>query len=302
MVFLQHMGQWFKAYALGRALARSAARQQPMHELAVLNERLEARLEARLEVMEQHVQALQQEVSSGRSHLDETLREGLAALEKQVNRAGREQFKTNSLAETQLERLTEALEMLRVADERRNAEQNDLLKQIGTAHAEGRMNVATSLLPVLDSLDEAQRSGRSVLDQQAAAPVAAPGLLERLRGQSSADTERIQQLREALDAWLVGLTFVYERLLGVLAAEGIQPIEAEGQPFDPQQHVVLDVVPAHDDLPPGMVAAELRRGYSINGRVLRHAEVAVAKQHEAAVGETARPGEGTTSPLEDTRS
>jgi molecular chaperone GrpE len=198
--------------------------------------------------------------------------------------------------------LTEALEMLRAADEHRSSEQDDLLQQIGRAHAEGRMQVASALLPVLDGLDEAQRSGRAVLGQQAAAPVPAPGLLERLRGQNSADAERTRQLREALDAWLVGLTFVYDRLLGVLAAEGIQPIEAEGQPFDPQRHVVLEVVPAHDDMPPGMVAAELRRGYSVNGRVLRHAEVAVAKQREAAIGDTAQAGEGATPSLEDARS
>jgi molecular chaperone GrpE len=301
MVFWQHLGQWFKGYALGRALARSAA-QQPTYELLLLAERLEARLEARLELLEQQVQAWQQEAASGRTHLDEALRDGLASLEKQVNRAGREQFKTNSLAETQFERLTEALEMLRAADERRNTEQDNLLQQIGAARAEGRMNVATSLLPVLDGLDEAQRSGRAMLDQQVAVPTPAPGLFERLRGQSSADTERVQQLREAMDAWLVGLTFVYERLLGVLAAEGIQPIEAEGQPFDPQRHVVLEVVPARDDLPPGTVAAELRRGYSANGRVLRHAEVAVAKQREAAIGDTAQAGEGATPSLEDARS
>jgi molecular chaperone GrpE len=302
MVFWQHLGQWFKGYALGRALARSAARQQPTNELALLTERLEARLEARLELLEQYAQTLQQEMSSVQAHLDETLRDGLASLEKQVNRAGREQFKANSLAETQFERLTEALEMLRAADEHRSAEQDNLLQQIGTARTEGRMHVASSLLPVLDGLDEAQRSGRAVLEQQAAAPAPTPGLFERLRGQSGADAERVQQLREAMDAWLVGLTFVYERLLGVLAAEGIQPIEAEGQPFDPQQHVVLDVVPARDDLPPGTVAAELRRGYSVYGRVLRHAEVAVAKQHEVAVGDTAQAGDRATPPLEDARS
>jgi molecular chaperone GrpE len=71
---------------------------------------------------------------------------------------------------------------------------------------------------------------------------------------------------------------VRQRLLGVLADEGIMPIAAEGQSFDPHLHVALEVVPPSDDLPPGHVAAELRRGYMAGERVLRHAEVAVSGQ------------------------
>jgi molecular chaperone GrpE len=88
--------------------------------------------------------------------------------------------------------------------------------------------------------------------------------------------QQVEALRGALDSWLVGLTFVRQRLLDVLAAEGVRPMDAEGQPFDPRLHVALEVVPAGDELPPGTVAAELRRGYLVGDRVLRHAEVAVS--------------------------
>src|SRR5947199_211805 len=44
----------------------------------------------------------------------------LAALEKQISRAGREQLKANSLAEAQLAQLTAALDALRAADARRD--------------------------------------------------------------------------------------------------------------------------------------------------------------------------------------
>jgi molecular chaperone GrpE (heat shock protein) len=43
-------------------------------------------------------------------------------------------------------------------------------------------------------------------------------------------------------------------------------------------HIAMDVVPASAKLPPGTVATELRRGYHIGSRVLRHAEVAVSSE------------------------
>ena len=213
------------------------------------------------------------------------LRQGLAALEKQISRAGREQLKANSLAEAQLEQLAAALELLRTADARRDAEVASVHEQARDARAAARLEVVRALLPALDGLDEALRSGERLLEQAAAAPAdrPAPGrtLLARLRGALSrpapADHPEAA-LRAAMAAWLVGLTFVRQRLLDVLAAEGVRPMDAQGQPFDPQRHVALEVVPAGDSLPPGTVAAELRRGYLVHDRVLRHAEVAVSRE------------------------
>jgi molecular chaperone GrpE len=214
------------------------------------------------------------------------LRQGLAALEKQISRAGREQLKANSLAEAQLEQLAGALELLRVADTRRDAEVARLHEQARGAQAAARLEVVRAVLPALDGLDEALRSGQRLLEQAAAAPDdRSPALLARLRGSLSRlappehpEAASREALREAMAAWLVGLTFVRQRLLDALAAEGVRPMEAQGQPFDPQHHIALEVVPAGDGLPPGSVAAELRRGYLVHDRVLRHAEVAVSRQ------------------------
>jgi hypothetical protein len=82
----------------------------------------------RLETIEQRLDALDQTLRSLRDSTDAaarateelaTLREALAALEKQAGRAGREQFKANTLAEAQATRLDSALDMLRAADTRR---------------------------------------------------------------------------------------------------------------------------------------------------------------------------------------
>ena len=206
------------------------------------------------------------------------MQEALTALEKQVGRAGREQFKTNTLAEEQAARLTAALELLQAADSRRAAELAALREQTRAEQAAARLELVQALLPTLDGLDEALRSGRQLLEQQPpAVPARSPTLLERLSGHAPAAPPADSSLREAMAAWLDGLALVQQRLLDTLAAEGVRPMPALAQPFDPHQHMALEVVPASDTLPPGMVAAELRRGYLAGDRVLRAAEVAVAR-------------------------
>jgi molecular chaperone GrpE len=129
------------------------------------------------------------------------------------------------------------------------------------------------------------------------APPAQGGWLRQLFGepqptpappQPSAAQLQLAEQTAAIDAWVTGLTFVRKRLLDVLAAADVRPISATGQPFDPQQHVAIGVVPANEEHPPGTVAEELRRGYLAGERVLRHAEVLVAAGEERQLEEGAR--------------
>ena len=201
----------------------------------------------------------------------------LTALEKQIGRVGREQFKANTVAETQATQLGEALDLLRDAGERREGELTAQRDRSSTARMEARQDVARAVLPALDGLEEAMRSGQLLLAQ----PIAErrpESLLRSLLGLGTADNEgrEAATLRAALESWLQGLAFVRRRLLDVLAAEGIVPIEAVGQVFDPRQHVAIEIVPTSGALPADTVAYELRRGYLNGDRILRHAEVAVA--------------------------
>jgi molecular chaperone GrpE len=207
------------------------------------------------------------------------IEQGLAALEKQITRAGREQLKTNTLVETQIEQQRAALEALRAADERREGEATALRDQLRTVQQTARLEMVRAILPALDGLDEALRSGTQLLEQ--AAPQRRR-LLSRLRGHAPPSPAE-QTLRESMQAWLDGLQFVRQRLLEVLAAEGVLPMDADGQPFDPRRHIALDVVPARDR-PLGTVVSTLRQGYVAGDRILRHADVAVAGdsgQHDA---------------------
>ncbi len=237
------------------------------------------RVHTRLEALAHHLEDVaRQSEATGASHNGfetETVRDAITALEKQISRAGREQLKANSLTEAQTEKFSDALEMLRADNARRDAELTALREQMHVAETSARQDVIQAILPALDGLDEATRSGQKLLEQPGT-PAPSATFFERMWMRKEPPPQEVATLREGMAAWLVGLTFVRQRLLDVLAAEGVQPISAEGEPFDPEMHIAMDVVPASVDLPPGTVATELRRGYRIGNRVLRHAEVAVS--------------------------
>lgn len=204
----------------------------------------------------------------------DALQAAVAALEKQIGRAGREQLKANALAETQAERLAATVEALRAAEARREAELVAAQQQARAAVAEARLEVARSMLPALDGIDEAIRAGRATLEHGARREAPSELLQRLLLGNGAAEGPGGGASQAALAAWLDGLTIVRRRLLDALAAEGLTPIAAEGRPFDPRLHIAVEVVTA--SAPPGTVLQEIRRGFAAGARVVRHAEVAVA--------------------------
>jgi len=72
-----------------------------------------------------------------------------------------------------------------------------------------------------------------------------------------------------------GVEMVQKQILGILAKHGVEPIEALGQPFDPNLHEALTQTPSSEH-PEGTVVAVLGRGYKIHDRVLRPSKVAVS--------------------------
>jgi molecular chaperone GrpE len=72
------------------------------------------------------------------------------------------------------------------------------------------------------------------------------------------------------------LLLVERRILALLEREGVRPIPTVGQPFDPRHHLAVAAEP-HPDLPDGTVVAETLRGFTHEERVLRPAEVVVAR-------------------------
>jgi molecular chaperone GrpE len=76
------------------------------------------------------------------------------------------------------------------------------------------------------------------------------------------------------DKFLRGVELVYAKLVDGLRAEGLERIDAEGKPFDPELHEALMGSGDGDGEP--VVADVFRQGYTLRGRVIRPAGVRVS--------------------------
>jgi molecular chaperone GrpE len=94
------------------------------------------------------------------------------------------------------------------------------------------------------------------------------------------DFERAMQALPAErrdEDWVQGLTLIERKLRAALESTGLERIAAEGQPFDPWEHEAV-LQEERTDVAAGTVAAVARSGYRLAGKVLRPAQVVVAKE------------------------
>lgn len=89
------------------------------------------------------------------------------------------------------------------------------------------------------------------------------------------DLERALSNRPDDTAWSNGIELIQRKLLQILEAEGMQRIEAEGAPFDPNVHEAISQEPI-DGAESGSVVEVTRQGYKLGDRVIRPAQVKVA--------------------------
>ena len=123
-----------------------------------------------------------------------------------------------------------------------------------------------------------------------------------MRTAAEYDNFRKRSAREKDAAFGDGVAFAEEKLLGVAAntptqdenykkgvmmtleqcakafeAIGVEEIDAEGKPFDPQLCAAVMQQPAPEGAESGTVTQVLQKGYTYKGKVVRHASVAVAE-------------------------
>jgi molecular chaperone GrpE len=74
-----------------------------------------------------------------------------------------------------------------------------------------------------------------------------------------------------------GVALTHQSLLRVLRQEGVEPIQAQGQTFDPAWHEALGTIP-HENVgaEPGKVVRVIRQGYRMGERLLRPSRVIIA--------------------------
>ncbi|MCE9644208.1 nucleotide exchange factor GrpE [Candidatus Parcubacteria bacterium] len=75
--------------------------------------------------------------------------------------------------------------------------------------------------------------------------------------------------------WRKGMEYVRSQLLGILESHGLKALDPKGKPFDPREHAAVAEVPAENGEGDHTVAQVLQRGYTLNGKVLRPAQVKV---------------------------
>lgn len=213
------------------------------------------------------------------------LRTSVQRLEEQFSRAGKEQFRANTLAEARQQSLDALLEQQAETAAARARDVESLREHLTGTRQEGRLDVLRGLLPALDGLEEALASGRRLLQEEGQSVALTPAAARLPFGRRVAAAFQLvvapgsaRGEESALSAWVEGLSFVRDRLLVVLTAEGVQPIPTEGQPFDPHLHVAVDTAPAASRTSPGTIVREIRRGYARGDVVLRYAEVVVARE------------------------
>ena len=78
--------------------------------------------------------------------------------------------------------------------------------------------------------------------------------------------------------WMEGIRLVERKFKTSLEGQGVTPIKALGEPFDPNFHEAL----RQDKGKEGIVIEEFQRGYMLGDRVLRPAKVVVGNGEEEA--------------------
>ena len=93
------------------------------------------------------------------------------------------------------------------------------------------------------------------------------------------DIERALQERHSvpeLDAWSEGIQLIQRKLRTILETEGVEPIPGLGKMFDPTIHEAITFEEC-DGYCDGQVIDVVRQGYRLGDRVLRPAQVRVAR-------------------------
>ena len=85
------------------------------------------------------------------------------------------------------------------------------------------------------------------------------------------------------DALIKGVEIVLKKMYSTLESEGLSKIEAIGKPFDPKLHEAVVKVNT-EEYPDGTVIEEVRKGFILNGKVIRPSMVKIASTPKASNG------------------
>lgn len=196
----------------------------------------------------------------------------LEDLSQEVRRVGRELFKATRASERNQELFQTALEEVR----RLNTLVAELPDQTAEAVRAAKAAICRELVSVADALDASLTVARETLARlQEAADQPARGIAFRFSTTRALHASLAEALR-AMRQWNEGQQLLRERLMHALQSFGVRAVDATGRPFDPLVHRAV-AVERRADVPAGTIVAEDLRGYTLDGKILRYAEVIVAQ-------------------------
>lgn len=121
------------------------------------------------------------------------------------------------------------------------------------AHKFALEKFVRELLPVVDSLEKTVES------------TAEKGAADK----GGADSDLLARIRE-------GAEMTLNMMLGGLGKFNVKQMDPMGEPFDPQLHEAMSMVPA-PNVEPNTVVGVMQKGYTLNERLVRPAMVMIAK-------------------------
>lgn len=106
--------------------------------------------------------------------------------------------------------------------------------------------------------------------------------VEKLLGELLPVVDSLEKAEEAAkttdnaDSMAEGISLSLKLFVSTLEKSGIAIVDPLGEPFDPQLHEAMAMVP-NPDAEPNSVMDVMQRGYTLNGRLVRAAKVVVVK-------------------------
>lgn len=153
--------------------------------------------------------------------------------------------------EAQIEKLKEELvqakeQALRAAAETQNARRR-AEQDVEKAHKFGVEKFVNDMLPVADNLERAVEAASA----------------------EGADMASV----------IEGVELTLKTLVDGLTRHKVEAVDPEGEPFNPEFHQAMSMVP-NPDVEPNTVINVFQKGYTLNGRLVRPAMVVVSKAAE----------------------
>lgn len=203
-------------------------------------------------------------MSDDETRKDESVNEagadqGAGAEEAEPPTGAGEEAASAGSGDDEVTQLREQLEQQKEEVLRTKAEMQNIRRRaeidVEKAHKFGTEKFVKELLPVVDSLEKA---------------------VESAQNQEVQNEEVVSRIKEGVDMTL-------DMFIGALSKFNVEQINPVGEPFDPQKHEAMSMVPSNE-AEPNTVIAVMQKGYLLHERVVRPAMVMVAKADDSGGG------------------